>query len=199
MQMPIDMSVSEQMEWEQVVGSEIVKVKKEMMNGRPVTSVRFANGEEWFEFDEINHQEEYLENENIKVDDTIIGEFVEIDHPDIAGYITMDTGKVLFGEKEQTRKSRGSMTEILPTKGKATVKLHTSGRGDRGTQFTLAIGDQLSDIGIWNVSQTGIDQIESTITDASREGMINSKDDMFKLSRILKSMIEEGIEDGDIK
>lgn len=107
MQLPIDMSVSEQMEWEQVIGSEIVKVKKEMMNGRPVTSVRFANGEEWFEFDEISHQEEYLEKENIKVDDTIIGEFVEIDHPDIAGYITMDTGKVLFGEKEDRSKRDG--------------------------------------------------------------------------------------------
>jgi len=117
MQMPIDMSVSEQMEWEQVVGSEIVKVKKEMMNGRPVTSVRFANGEEWFEFDEINHQEEYLEKENIKVDDTVIGEFVEIDHPDIAGYITMETGKVLFGEKED-RMKRTQLKTVFPYKGR---------------------------------------------------------------------------------
>jgi len=198
--MQLDMSDRERMEWERVVGSEVVKVKHEMMNGMPVTSVRFENGEEWFEFDEISHQEEFMKDENIEVDESIIEEFVEIDHPDIAGYITMETGKVLFGEKENhSRKSRGSMTEILPTQGKANVKLHTSGRGNRGTQFTLGIGNQLSDIGIWNVSQSGIDQIESTIIDASRQGQINSKDDMFELSRILQSIIEERIEDGDIK
>jgi len=240
MELPIDMSVREQMEWEQVVGSEIVKVKHEMINGMPVTSVRFANGEEWFEFDNIDHQEEFMKENDLHKHEGAVGEFVEVDHPLIAGFVTMPSGKVVFGEREDTRekreepmtteeqhrtgfdideereldeqamqdiedkqrttrKSRGSMTEILPTNGKATVKLHTSGRGDRGTQFTLGIGNQLSDIGIWNVSQTGIDQIESTITDASRQGMINSKDDMFKLSRMLQSIIEERIEDGDIK
>jgi hypothetical protein len=228
------MTQSEIEEWEGVVNSKIVKVKHEMLDGKQITSLRFANGEEWFEFESISHQEEYIKKEKIHVDENVTGEFVEIDHPDIAGYITMESGSILFGEREgrkkkdeeeipdlfvsnpvmdeklerqfqkwkekgETKKSRGSMTEILPTNGKATVKLHTSGRGDRGTQFTLGIGDQLSDIGIWNVSQTGIDQIESTITDASRQGMINSKDDMFKLSRMLQSIIEERIEDGDIK
>jgi len=101
------MSQAEKREWEDAVGSEVVKVKKEMMNGRPVTSVRFANGEEWFEFDEIAHQEEFLVKENIKVDDTVVGEFVEIDHPDISGYITMATGKVFFGEREDRSKKDG--------------------------------------------------------------------------------------------
>jgi uncharacterized protein YkuJ len=107
------MSQAEKHEWEDTVGSEIVKVKKEMMNGRPVTSVRFANGEEWFEFDQINHQEEFLMKENIKVDDSVIGEFVEVDHPDISGYITMATGKVLFGEREDRRKREPENKKII--------------------------------------------------------------------------------------
>ncbi len=107
-EMPIDMSVTEQMEWENAVGSEIVKVKHEMMDGRPVTSVRFANGEEWFEFDSIDHQEDFIKENKIKVDEDIVGEFVEVDHPMISGYITMESGKVAFGEKEDTRKKRVS-------------------------------------------------------------------------------------------
>ncbi len=105
--MQLDMSEREKMEWERVVGSEVVKVKHEMMNGMPVTSVRFANGEEWFEFDKISHQEEFMKNENIEVDERIIEEFVEVDHPDISGYITMATGKVLFGEREGRNKRDG--------------------------------------------------------------------------------------------
>ncbi len=107
-EMPIDMAVREQMEWENAVGSEIVKVKHEMMDGRPVTSVRFANGEEWFEFDSIDHQEDFIKENKIKVDEDIVGEFVEVDHPMISGYITMQSGKVAFGEKEDTRKKRVS-------------------------------------------------------------------------------------------
>jgi len=106
MEMPIDMSVREQMEWENAVGSEIVKVKYEMMDGRPITSVRFENGEEWFEFDSVDHQEDFLKENKIKVDDEVKGEFVEVDHPMIAGYITMESGKIAFGEKENTRMKR---------------------------------------------------------------------------------------------
>lgn len=101
------LSQAKKAEWEDVVDSEVVKVKKEMMNGRPVTSVRFANGEEWFEFDDIKHQEDFMKEEKIEVDETVVGEFVEIDHPDIAGYITMATGKVLFGEREEKMKNDG--------------------------------------------------------------------------------------------
>jgi uncharacterized protein YkuJ len=115
-EMPIDMSVREQMEWENAVGSEIVKVKHEMMDGRPVTSVRFANGEEWFEFDSIDHQEEFIKENKIKVDDEVTGEFVEVDHPDISGYITMASGKVAFGEKEDTRKKRELTKNVLASK-----------------------------------------------------------------------------------
>jgi len=103
MEMPIDMPVGEQMEWEQVVGSEIVKVKHEMMNGMPVTSVRFANGEEWFEFDEFDHQEKFMEDNNFHKMDEEVGEFVEVDHPKVAGFITMPSGNVLFAEREETR------------------------------------------------------------------------------------------------
>ncbi|MCP6727116.1 MAG: hypothetical protein KJI69_03770 [Patescibacteria group bacterium] len=112
-EMPIDMSVTEQMEWENAVGSEIVKVKHEMMDGRPVTSVRFANGEEWFEFDSIDHQEEFIKENKIEVDDEVTGEFVEVDHPMISGYITMASGKVAFGEKEDTRKKRELTKNVL--------------------------------------------------------------------------------------
>ncbi len=110
--LPIDMAVREQMEWEHVVGSEIVKVKHEIMDGRPVTSVRFANGEEWFEFDSIDHQEEFIKENEIEVDDSVTGEFVEVDHPIIAGYITMSSGKIAFGEKEDVRKKRDVTLQI---------------------------------------------------------------------------------------
>ncbi len=115
-EMPIDMSVREQMEWENAVGSDIVKVKHEMMDGRPVTSVRFANGEEWFEFDSIDHQEDFLKENKIKVDEDIVGEFVEVDHDLISGYITMPSGKVAFGEKEDTRKKRQLTKNVLADK-----------------------------------------------------------------------------------
>jgi len=106
------MSEAKRKEWEDVVNSEVVKVKKEMINGKPVTSVRFANGEEWFEFDDVKHQEDYMKKEKIEVDESVVGEFVEIEHPDIAGYITMATGKVLFGEREDRRK-REKKTFVL--------------------------------------------------------------------------------------
>ena len=111
------MSQAKKAEWEDAVGSEVVKVKKEMINGKPVTSVRFENGEEWFEFDDVKHQEDYMKKEKIEVDESVVGEFVEIEHPDIAGYITMATGKVLFGEREE-RKARE-----LPTNKKLIDKL----------------------------------------------------------------------------
>lgn len=116
MAMPIDMSVREQMEWENVVDSEIVKVKHETMDGRPITSVRFANGEEWFEFDSVDHQEDFLKENNIKVDEEVTGEFVEVNHPMISGYITMPSGKVAFGEKEDTRmkKDEEEIEEEMP-------------------------------------------------------------------------------------
>ena len=113
MMMPIDISVREQMEWENAVGSDIVKVKHEMMDGRPITSVRFENGEEWFEFDSVDHQEDFLEENNIKVDEELVGEFVEVNHSEISGYITMPSGKVAFGEKEDTRMKRQPTNEKL--------------------------------------------------------------------------------------
>ena len=106
------MSEAKRKEWEDAVDSEIVKVKKEMINGKPVTSVRFANGEEWFEFDDVKHQEDYMKKEKIEVDESVVGEFVEIEHPDIAGYITMATGKVLFGEREERSKKDGVRLKI---------------------------------------------------------------------------------------
>ena len=106
------MSETKRREWEDAVGSEVVKVKKEMINGKPVTSVRFANGEEWFEFDDVRHQEDYMKKEKIEVDESVVGEFVEIEHPDIAGYITMATGKVLFGEREERSKKDGVRLKI---------------------------------------------------------------------------------------
>ncbi len=100
------LSKSEIEEWEGVVNSEIVKVKHEMLNGMPITTLRFANGEEWFEFESFDHQEKYVKKEKINVDENITGEFVEIDHPDIAGYITMESGSILFGERESNRSKR---------------------------------------------------------------------------------------------
>ncbi len=100
------LSKSEIEEWEGVVNSEIVKVKHEMLNGMPITTLRFANGEEWFEFESFDHQEKYVKKEKINVDENVTGEFVEIDHPDIAGYITMESGSILFGERENKRLKR---------------------------------------------------------------------------------------------
>lgn len=110
------MSEKEMMEWEKVADSEIVKVKQEMMNGRPVTTVRFANGEEWFEFDKIEHQEQFINENKIEVDHDKVGEFVEVDHPMIAGYYTMPSGKIAFGEREDRKKK---LVTTYPYKNKA--------------------------------------------------------------------------------
>jgi len=104
------MTKAEIEEWEGVVNSEIVKVKHEMLNGMPITTLRFANGEEWFEFESFDHQEKYVKKEKINVDENVTGEFVEIDHPDIAGYITMDSGSILFGEREGKRMKRDGIS-----------------------------------------------------------------------------------------
>ena len=98
------MSEKEMMEWERIAGSKIVKVKHEMMNGKPVTTVRFANGEEWFEFERFDHQEQFIRENKIEIDHKRVGEFVEIDHPMIAGYYTMTSGKIAFGEREDRMK-----------------------------------------------------------------------------------------------
>lgn len=110
------MSKNQMMEWENVAGSEIVKVKHEMINGRPVTTVRFANGEEWFEFDDIEHQEEFIKKHKIDIDHEKVGEFVEIDHPMVAGYYTMPSGKIAFGEREDRKKK---LVTIYPYKNQA--------------------------------------------------------------------------------
>jgi len=112
MEMPIDMSRRERMEWEMIVDSQIVKVKHEMLDGRPITSVRFANGEEWFEFESFDHQEKFMKENNIEADDEVTGEFIEIDHPKIAGFITMESGKVLFGERENTTRMKRDTTVL---------------------------------------------------------------------------------------
>lgn len=102
----LDMTEREMMEWEDIVDSDIVKVKHEMMDGRPITSVRFANGEEWFEFDSIDHQEEFMRENDLHKHVGEVGEFIEVDHPMIAGFVTTESGKVLFGEKEDSRFKR---------------------------------------------------------------------------------------------
>lgn len=101
------MSNSQKLEWEHTIGSEVVKIKHEMIGGRPVTTVRFANGEEWFEFDNIDHQEEFMKENDLDHDERLVGEFIHVDHPMISGFIAMGSGKVLFGEKEDRMKKDG--------------------------------------------------------------------------------------------
>lgn len=103
----VQMSDAKRLEWENVVGSEIVKVKHEMIDGKPVTTIRFANGEEWFEFDKISHQDEFMKDNDLHKHEGEDGEFVEVDHPMIAGFVTMASGKVLFGERESKMKNDG--------------------------------------------------------------------------------------------
>lgn len=113
----LDISMSDMKikEWEHVVGSRIVNVKNEMIDGMPVTTVIFANGEEWFEFDKISHQDSFMmENKLDKIEEEI-GKFVEVNHPIIAGFITMKSGKVLFEEK---RKASKEYKTVYPYKGR---------------------------------------------------------------------------------
>jgi len=88
------LSESEIDEWEKIAGSEVIGVKNEMFEGRPISTIMFQNGDEWFEFDSFNDQEDFFDKTFEKNDK--IGEFIKVDHPKIAGYVNMLSGKTLF-------------------------------------------------------------------------------------------------------
>lgn len=86
-------------EWEEVARSEVIDIKEEHVDGMPVLTVEFQNGDEWFEFEQINHQEKFIAGLDFGSD--IIGKFIKVDHPMIAGYVNLLTGKSLFETKEK--------------------------------------------------------------------------------------------------
>lgn len=87
-------------EWEEIARSEVIDIKEEHVDGMPVLTVQFQNGDEWFEFEQITHQEKFIdENELTKSEE--IGKFIKVDHPMIAGYVNLLTGKSLFESKEK--------------------------------------------------------------------------------------------------
>ena len=87
-------------EWEDVARSEVIDVKEEHVDGMPVLTVQFQNGDEWFEFDEINHQEKFFKSNELEKSE-VIGKFIKVDHPMIAGYVNLITGKSLFETEEK--------------------------------------------------------------------------------------------------
>jgi len=87
-------------EWEDVARSEVIDVKQEHVDGMPVLTVMFQNGDEWFEFDQVKHQEKFIDiNELTKSE--AIGKFIKVEHPMIEGYVNLITGKSLFETKEK--------------------------------------------------------------------------------------------------
>jgi len=87
-------------EWEEVSRSEVIDVKEEHVDGKPVLTVMFQNGDEWFEFDEVKHQEQFIDDNELTRSDAI-GKFIKVDHPMIEGYVNLITGKSLFETKEK--------------------------------------------------------------------------------------------------
>ena len=86
-------------EWEEVARSEVIDVKEEHVDGMPVLTVEFQNGDEWFEFEQIDHQEKFVDSNKLIISDAI-GKFIKVDHPMIVGYVNLITGKSLFETKE---------------------------------------------------------------------------------------------------
>lgn len=87
-------------EWEEVARSEVIDIKEEHVEGMPVLTVEFQNGDEWFEFEQINHQEKFLDDNELTKSE-VIGKFIKVNHPMIEGYVNLITGKSLFETKEK--------------------------------------------------------------------------------------------------
>jgi len=87
-------------EWEDVARSEVIDVKQEQVDGKPVLTVMFQNGDEWFEFDQIKHQEMFIDDNELTKSNAV-GKFIKVDHPMIEGYVNLITGKSLFETKEK--------------------------------------------------------------------------------------------------
>jgi len=87
-------------EWEDVARSEVIDVKEEHVDGKPVLTVMFQNGDEWFEFNDVKHQEEFIDDNELTKSDAI-GKFIKVNHPMIEGYVNLITGKSLFETKEK--------------------------------------------------------------------------------------------------
>lgn len=87
-------------EWEEVARSEVIDVKEEHVDGKPVLTVMFQNGDEWFEFDDIKHQEKFIDENELTRSESV-GKFIKVDHPMVVGYVNLITGKSLFETKEK--------------------------------------------------------------------------------------------------
>lgn len=87
-------------EWEDVARSEVIDVKEEHVDGMPVLTVEFQNGDEWFEFEQVTHQEKFIDDNELTKSEAI-GKFIKVDHPMIEGYVNLITGKSLFETKEK--------------------------------------------------------------------------------------------------
>lgn len=87
-------------EWEDVARSEVIDVKEEHVDGKPVLTVMFQNGDEWFEFNDVKHQEQFIDDNELTKSDAI-GKFIKVNHPMIEGYVNLITGKSLFETKEK--------------------------------------------------------------------------------------------------
>lgn len=87
-------------EWEDIARSEVIDVKEEQVDNNPVLTVMFQNGDEWFEFEQVKHQEKFIDQNELTRSEAI-GKFIRVDHPMIEGYVNLITGKSLFETKEK--------------------------------------------------------------------------------------------------
>lgn len=87
-------------EWEDVARSEVIDVKEEQVDNNPVLTVMFQNGDEWFEFEQVKHQEKFIDANELTRSEAV-GKFIRVDHPMIEGYVNLITGKSLFETKEK--------------------------------------------------------------------------------------------------
>jgi hypothetical protein len=88
-------------EWEKAVGSELVSAETGKFEGRETVEVKFQNGENWFEFQTIKDQSDWFTDYYAPLDKIpkSDGEFIELDHPKIEGYITLKSGISLFKDR----------------------------------------------------------------------------------------------------
>ena len=84
-------------EWEKVAGSELISAETGTFEGKQTVEVKFQNGEDWFEFQTLKEQTQFFEK-NFEKNEKI-GEFIEVDHPKIEGYVNLISGFSLFKDR----------------------------------------------------------------------------------------------------
>ena len=88
-------------EWKDATDSEVVSATKGKFEGRETIEVKFQNGENWFEFQTVRDQTEFFEK-NFEKNEKL-GEFIQVDHPKIEGYVNLLSGFSLFKDRKMEK------------------------------------------------------------------------------------------------